>query len=99
EQGLFEAIRKSEIAAIFGDGMRLSFALTGADAEGCCVFAGGPYLAPEYLGHGLAIATRAGEPALTAAFDYALQRLEAEGVFVELYLRYFPVNFYEQASR
>lgn len=98
DETLFEAIRKSEIAAIFGDGTRLSFELTGADAAGCCLFAGGPYLAPEYLGHGLAIAVRPEQSALTAAFDYALQRLEAEGVFVELYLRYFPINFYEEPA-
>jgi len=99
DQDLFGAIRKSEVVAIFGDGMRLSFGLTDADAAGCCVFVGGPYLAPEYLGHGLAIAARPDQPALTAAFNYALQQLEADGVFIELYLRYFPVDFYEQASR
>lgn len=98
EQDMFEAIRKNEVAALFGDGMRLSFALTDADADGCCAFVGGPYLAPEYLGHGLAIAVRPDQPALTAMFDYALQQLEADGVFTELYLRYFPIDFYEQAS-
>lgn len=96
---MFEAIRKGEIAAMFGDGMRLSFAMTDPIAASCCNFAGGPYLAPEYLGHGLTIATRHDQSALIDAFDYALQRLEADGIFIELYLRYFPINFYEQAGR
>ena len=96
---MFEAIRKEEIAAIFGDGMRLSFAMTNALADNCCTFVGGPYLAPEYLGHGLTIAARHDQSALIAAFDYALQRLEADGFFTELYLRYFPISFYEQVGR
>lgn len=99
DPALFDALRKNEIAAIFGDGVRLSFAMADAATEGCCTFVGGPYLAPEYLGRGLAIAARPDQSALIAAFDYALQRLEAEGRFEELYLRYFPVNIYEQAAR
>ncbi|TIW28574.1 MAG: transporter substrate-binding domain-containing protein [Mesorhizobium sp.] len=56
--------------------------------------AGGPYLAPEYLGSGMAIATRAGDPALAAAMDYALQEISVKGTFAEFYLRYFPVSFF-----
>jgi len=96
EQDLFGAIRKGDVRSIFGDGMRLSFALTGEETERCCSFAGGPYLAPEYFGHGMAIATKANQPVLQDALNYALQQLEADGVFTELYLRYFPVDFYEQ---
>ena len=74
--------------------MRLGFWLAGSDAANCCRFAGGPYLAPEYLGAGLSIATRADDPQLAAAFDSALQQISAKGIFAELYLRYFPVSFY-----
>ena len=31
---------------------------------------------------------------LAAAFDYALQQLNRNGTFAELYLRYFPVGFF-----
>jgi len=96
EQDLFAAIRNGDVRAIFGDGLRLSFALTGEETDGCCSFAGGPYLAPEYFGHGLTIATRDNQPLLQDALNFALQQLEADGVFTELYLRYFPVDFYEQ---
>lgn len=82
------------IDAVFGDGMRLSFWLAGEEGRRCCAFAGGPYLAPEYLGHGLTIAVARDRPELIAAFDYALQEIEANGSFGELYLRYFPVGFY-----
>ncbi|MCT7374501.1 transporter substrate-binding domain-containing protein [Chelativorans salis] len=87
-------LKAGKLDAVFGDGMRLGFWLVGPDAEGCCVFAGGPYLAPEYLGHGLAIAVRKDQPALAGALDYALQKIEERGTFAELYLRYFPVGFY-----
>jgi len=87
-------LKDGKLDAVFGDGMRLSFWLSGTDAAGCCRFAGGPYLAPEYLGTGLAIATTPGNAALAAAFDYALHEISAKGTFAELYLRYFPVSFF-----
>lgn len=89
---LFEDLKAGKIDAAFGDGMRFSFWLAGPQSEGCCRFAGGPYLAPEYLGRGLAIASKS--PELADAFDYALRAIHANGVFGELYLRYFPVSFF-----
>ncbi|TIN14841.1 MAG: amino acid ABC transporter, partial [Mesorhizobium sp.] len=37
---------------------------------------------------------KADNPALTAAFDYALQEISMKGTFAEFYLRYFPVSFF-----
>ena len=91
---LYADLKSGKIDGAFGDGMRLAFWLAGADASGCCRFAGGPYLAPEYLGAGLAIATSVDNPQLADAFDYALQQIAVKGRFAELYLRYFPVSFY-----
>ena len=54
--------------------MRFAFWLAGSDAADCCRFAGGPYLAPDYLGTGLAIASRADDPTLRAAFDMRCSR-------------------------
>ncbi|WP_446720923.1 transporter substrate-binding domain-containing protein [Mesorhizobium sp. 131-2-1] len=93
-EALFGDLKAGKIDAAFGDGMRFAFWLGGTDAAGCCRFAGGPYLAPEYLGSGMAIATRAGDPALAAAMDYALQEISIKGTFAEFYLRYFPVSFF-----
>jgi polar amino acid transport system substrate-binding protein len=87
-------LRAGKIDAVFGDGMKLSFWLDGPDSAGCCRFAGGPYLAPEYFGTGMAIAVKPNDAALAAAFDYALQQISVKGTFAELYLRYFPVGFY-----
>ena len=93
-EDLYADLKAGQLDAAFGDGMRLAFWLGGSDAAGCCRFAGGPYLAPEYLGSGMAIATRADDPALAAAFDYALQEISMKGTFAEFYLRYFPVSFF-----
>lgn len=87
-------LRAGKIDAVFGDGMKLSFWLDGAGSAGCCRFVGGPYLAPEYFGAGMAIAVKPRDTALAAAFDYALQQISIRGTFAELYLRYFPVSFY-----
>lgn len=94
QEWLYADLKASKIAGAFGDGMRFAFWLAGSDASGCCRFAGGPYLAPEYLGTGLSIATRAEDPSLAEAFDYALQQIAVKGTFAELYLRYFPVSFF-----
>lgn len=94
QEWLFADLKAGNIDAAFGDGMRFGFWLTGTDATGCCRFAGGPYLAPDYLGSGLAVATKRSDTALVAAFDYALQQISVKGTFAELYLRYFPVSFY-----
>ncbi|MFU0503969.1 transporter substrate-binding domain-containing protein [Pseudaminobacter sp. NGMCC 1.201702] len=91
---MFEDLKAGKIVAVFGDGMRLGFWLAGSEAAGCCRFAGGPYLAPEYLGTGLAIATRIEDETLADAFNYALHQISMKGTFAELYLRYFPVSFY-----
>ncbi|MBZ9671155.1 transporter substrate-binding domain-containing protein [Mesorhizobium sp. B3-2-1] len=93
-EALYGDLKAGKIDAAFGDGMRFAFWLGGSDAAGCCRFAGGPYLAPEYLGTGMAIATRADNPALAAALDYALQEISMKGTFAEFYLRYFPVSFF-----
>lgn len=94
EKALTEALTEDRVDAIFADGMRLSFWLPSEEAGNCCAFVGGPYMAPEYLGQGLAIAVRGDNPALVQALDYALQEIDVDGTFSDLYLRYFPVGFY-----
>lgn len=91
---LYEGLKAGEIDAAFGDGLRLSFWLASPESADCCRFAGGPYLAPDYVGAGLAIATRKQDDVLLAAFNYALQEITVKGTFAELYLRYFPIGFY-----
>jgi len=89
-----EALKSGEADALFGDGMQLSFWLQSQAANGCCVFAGGPYLESRFFGEGMAIAMPRGKPELKQAIDAALASLNEKGVYAELYLRYFPVGFF-----
>ena len=94
QEWMLADLKAGKIAAAFGDGMRLGFWLAGSDSADCCRFSGGPYLAPEYLGSGLAVAVSPDDIKLAAALDYALHEINADGTFAELYLRYFPVSFF-----
>jgi len=88
------AVKSGDADALFGDGMQLSFWLQSQAAEGCCAFAGGPYLEPRFFGQGYAIAFAKGQPQMKAALNAALQAVYEKGTYAELYLRYFPVSFF-----
>jgi len=94
EAKLHEELKAGRVDVAFGDGMRLAFWLASPASGNCCALAGGPYLASEYLGSGLAIAVPQQQKELAEAFDYALREINVNGVFGELYLRYFPVGFF-----
>jgi polar amino acid transport system substrate-binding protein len=89
-----EALKSGAVDAHFGDGVQLSFWLTGESAGGCCVFAGGPYLETHFFGEGMSVAVRKDAPDLKRAIDSALETIHDKGTYAELYLRYFPVSFY-----
>lgn len=91
---LLEALQKDEVQAVFDDGMALSFWLESEEANNCCSFTDGPYLAPQFLGQGMSIAVAPKDAALASAFNNALQSLQRQGKLTELYLRYFPNSFY-----
>lgn len=91
---LYDDLRGGKLDGAFGDGLQLSFWLASSGAGNCCRFAGGPYLAPEFLGQGLAIAVPHDNATLARAFDHALREIGVNGIFAELYLKYFPVSFY-----
>lgn len=89
-----EDLANGAIDAAFGDGMREAIWLAGKDGQACCAFADGPYLAPEYLGFGLAIAVDKSRGDIVSAFDFALAEMEAKGVTAEIFRRHFPVSFF-----
>ena len=59
-------------------------------SDGCCEFAGGPYLESRFFGEGIGFIIRKDDETLRRAFDFALQQLWKEGKYAELYLRFFP---------
>ena len=90
---IFEDLKAGKIAGAFGDGMRLSFWLAGSDSAGCCRFAGGPYLAPEYLGTGLAIATAKDNALARTRLRLCAARNQREGHLRRTLSPLFPRQF------
>ncbi|MFK8252572.1 transporter substrate-binding domain-containing protein [Ancylobacter terrae] len=89
-----EALRRSEVDLIFGDGVQLAFWINGTNSANCCVFIGGPFTESRYFGEGMGIAVKRGNDALRQAINYALARVWEKGVYTDLYLRWFPVSVY-----
>jgi polar amino acid transport system substrate-binding protein len=88
------ALKHREIELAFGDAIALSFWLNGSEADNCCAFLGGAYTQSSFFGDGVSIALRKNDVKLQRAIDYALAKLERNGVFMTLYLKYFPIGFY-----
>ena len=87
-----EALKKSEVDLLFGDGISLSFWLNGTDSAGCCAFVGGPYMESRFFGEGVGIAVRRGNDLVRQSINWALFRLWEQGRFTDLWLRYFPIS-------
>ncbi|MCC2608418.1 transporter substrate-binding domain-containing protein [Neorhizobium petrolearium] len=91
---MLEALKTGKVDAVFSDGLRLPFWVAGEDAAKCCALFDGPYLSEKFLGEGLSVMLRKGDPILVAAFDQALSALSRNGRLQDIYLRYFPNGLY-----
>lgn len=91
---MYEALKAGKVDAIFADGLRLSFWVSGSASEGCCALFGGPYMSDRFLGEGLSIMTVDPDNVLVPAFDQALAALSRNGRLEEIYRRYFPYGLY-----
>ncbi|HEU6441403.1 MAG TPA: transporter substrate-binding domain-containing protein [Microvirga sp.] len=85
-------LKAGGIDYVFADGLGLALWIGGEEADGCCVFAGGPYLESRFFGEGIGFVLRGEDDDLRRALDYALQQLWKEGKYAELYLRFFPIS-------
>ncbi len=88
------ALQKGDIDLLFGDGVQLALWLNGTASAGCCVFVGGPFTESLYFGEGMGIAVKRGNDPLRQSLNYALAQLWEEGVYTDLYLRWFPISVY-----
>jgi polar amino acid transport system substrate-binding protein len=94
DAAMLEALKKGEVDAVFGDGLRLPFWIAGEASGQCCALFDGPYLSQKYLGEGLSVMIRKNDPTLVVAFDHALSELSRSGRLQDIYLRYFPNGLY-----
>jgi polar amino acid transport system substrate-binding protein len=92
DEAVRAALRRSEVDFIFGDAIALAFWINGTDSDGCCGFAGGPFLESRYFGEGVGIAVRKGNDVLRQALNWALFRVWEKGGYTDLWLRYFSVS-------
>jgi polar amino acid transport system substrate-binding protein len=88
------ALKDGAIDFVFGDGVSMTFWLNGVTSEGCCEFRGGPYVDAKFFGEGVGIAVKKGNRNLAQILSYALEQVHASGRYEELFLRYFPMNFF-----
>ncbi|MDP4594520.1 MAG: transporter substrate-binding domain-containing protein [Beijerinckiaceae bacterium] len=91
---LLQALKDKHINLLFGDGVTLAIWLNSAESGDCCGFHGGPYTESFYFGEGVGIAVNKKNAELKQVLDFALFRLAENGVYSELYLKYFPIGFY-----
>jgi polar amino acid transport system substrate-binding protein len=91
---MLAALKDGKVDAVFADGLRLPFWVSGEASGNCCALFDGPYLSQKFLGEGLSVMLRRNDPLLASAFDQALAELSTNGRLQELYLRYFPNGLY-----
>lgn len=91
---MYDALKTGKVDAVFADGLRLPFWVSGSASEGCCALFGGPYVSDRFLGEGLAIMAVDPDNVLVPAFDQALAALSRNGRLEEIYRRYFPYGLY-----
>ena len=89
-----EALKDGTVELVFGDGIGLTFWLNGVMGDACCEFRGGPFLDAKYFGEGIGIAVKQGDRKLVRILNYALELVHESGRYEELFLRYFPMNFF-----
>jgi polar amino acid transport system substrate-binding protein len=89
-----KALKENAIDLVFGDGIGLTFWINGTASDGCCEFRGGPYLDAKYFGEGVGIAVKKGNRRLAEILTYGLEQVHESGRYEELFLRYFPQNFF-----
>jgi len=91
---MYEALKTGKVDAVFADGLRLPFWVSGSTSGACCALFGGPYLSDRFLGEGLSIMAVDPDDVLVPAFDQALAALSRNGRLEEIYRRYFPYGLY-----
>ncbi len=91
---LHKMLLDGKVDMIFDDGITTVFWLNGKISHDCCDFRGGPLMDRKYFGYGVGFAVRKGNRHLRELLNYALEKVRRDGIYEQLFLRYFPLNFY-----
>lgn len=85
-----EALRQGRVDLVFADSIGLVFWVNGSLSQECCEVKGSAYYEPRFFGDGLSIAVPRSDRDLKILIDEGLARLQRNGRYDELLLRYFP---------
>ena len=93
-QAALSALQEGTVDSVFADAVSMSFWLSSPASKECCLFADGAFLSEKFFGQGMTIALKKDDERLENGINYALQKINEDGTFGELYLRYFPLGLF-----
>lgn len=90
EASLFEALRTGGLDVVFADSLHAQFWLKGSISRKCCTPLGTGFIDRTTFSRGLSFLVRRDQESLREGFDYALDRLQTNGVSAKIFTHYFP---------
>lgn len=96
---LLSELTAGKVDLAFTNGFQGASWLSSSQSKLCCKYAGGAYYSAHFLGEGLRFAVPVEEGYLVPQIDAALMSLQQRGKIEELFLRFFPINFFADADR
>lgn len=88
------ALIAGEAEMLFADVVSLMFWVNGQASGSCCQLLPGGYNEARYFGQGVGIAVAKENQALKEILNYGIAKVRASPRYEEIFLRYFPSNFY-----
>lgn len=86
------ALKAGDVDAILGDNLQVIYWVAGEAAANCCRLLGGAYSDFDYFSRNLSFLVRRDRPELAQAFDYGLDRAQAEGSTAKILRTYVPLD-------
>lgn len=86
------ALVAGEVDAIFGDNLQVIYWVAGEAAADCCRLLGGAYSDFDYFSRNLAFLVPRDKPELARAFDYGLDKAQADGTTARIIRTYVPLD-------
>lgn len=86
------ALRSGDVDAIFGDNLQVIYWVAGEAAADCCRLLGGAYSDFDYFSRNLAFLVRRDKADLAQAFDYGLDKAQADGTTARIIRTYVPLD-------
>jgi polar amino acid transport system substrate-binding protein len=87
-----EALRTGSVDILFGDGLQIIYWVEGSASHGCCRLVGGAYSDFGTFSRNYAFVLRSTDLSLRDAFDWALDRMQANGTTERLFNTYVPLS-------